>query len=32
MDYKKTAQEIYNHVGKKTILFLQHTVPHVFVL
>ena len=30
MDYRKTAQEIYDHIGKK-ILFQQHTVQHVFV-
>lgn len=30
MDYRKTAQEIYDHIGKKKTLFLQPTVPHVF--
>lgn len=30
MDYRKTAQEIYDHIGKKKILFPQLIVPHVF--
>ena len=30
MDYRKTAQEIYDHVGKKTS-FLQPTVQQDFV-
>lgn len=30
MDYRKTAQEIYDHIGKKRTLFPLLTAPHVF--
>lgn len=30
MDYRKTAQEIYDHIGKKENIISAAIVPHVF--